>query len=122
CRVLAPQAAQTGPAIFAPRFEDEFIETAIDHGSSGTFFEMELIYYPTTVNAAGYKEPQPDNVQGLDFSNVGDDKETYRYNFIIKNHRDDDDYSRLINFAKSWSATGTTLELQTRQTTDINEW
>jgi len=121
CRVLAPQAAQTGPAIFAPRFEDEFIETAVPHGASGTFYEMELIYYPTTVNAAGYKEPNPDLVQGLDFSNVGDDKETYRYNFIIKNHRDADDYSRLISFAKSWSAISA-IESQTRPFMDVDEW
>ncbi len=66
-RVLAPQAAQNGPAIFAPRFEDEFIETAYEEGGDGTFFEMELIYYPTTANPAGYKLPQPDNVQGLGY-------------------------------------------------------
>jgi hypothetical protein len=122
CRVIAPRDAQTGPAIFAPRFEDEYIETAFENGGEGTLFEMELIYYPTTANAEGYKLPQPDSVQGLDFGNHGDDKENYRYNFMIKNHRDADDYSRFITFSKATSLTGPALDLQTEQTMDLDQW
>jgi hypothetical protein len=121
-RVLAPQAAQNGVAIFAPRFEDEFVETAYGNGGDGTFFEQELIYYPTTVNGAGYKLPQPDAVQGLDITDVGTFKENYRYNYIIKNHRDTDDYSQWMALARPWSLTGATLDAQTRQLMDIDEW
>ncbi|HTD66078.1 MAG TPA: lamin tail domain-containing protein, partial [Candidatus Limnocylindria bacterium] len=99
-RVLAPMAAQNGPAIFAPRFEDEFVESAYENGGDGTLFELELIYYPTTANTAGYKLPQPDAVQELDYGNYGNAKETYRYNFIIKNHRGTDDYDQFMAFAK----------------------
>ena len=122
CRVLAPQNAQTGQAIFSPRFEDEFLDTAFENGSDGTLFELELIYYPTSANGAGYKLPQPDNVQGVDFGDLGSNKETYRYNFILKNHRNTDDYSRFITFAKSWSLGGAALEPQTSLTTDWDEW
>ncbi len=121
-RVLAPQAAQNGAAIMAPRFEDEFVETAFGNGGSGTFFEQELIYYPTTVNGAGYKLPQPDAVQGLDITDVGTFKENYRYNYIIKNHRDSDDYSQWMALARPWSLTGTALDAQTKQLMDIDEW
>ena len=122
-RVLAPQAAQNGSAIFAPRFEDEFIETAFtDNAGDGTFFEMELIYYPTTANAAGYKLPQPDNVQGLDVSDHGTFKETYRYNFIIKNNRDQDDYGQWMALARPWALTGAALDAQTQQMMDVDQW
>jgi Lamin Tail Domain/Carbohydrate binding domain/CotH kinase protein len=122
CRVIAPRSAQTGQAIFSPRYEDEFMETAFENGGDGTLFEFELIYYLMNANADGYKLPAPDNVQGLDISNVGDDKEAYRYTLILKNHRNEDDYSRLIAFAKSWSIADSSLETQTSLTTDWDEW
>ena len=122
CRVIAPRSAHTGPAQFFPRHEDVMIETAFENGNDGTQFEMELIYYPTTANAAGYKNPQPDTVVGTDITNLGDDKEIYRYNFMIKNHRDTDDYSRFIALAKAWSLTGAALDSQTRQLMDIDQW
>ena len=76
---------------------------------------MELIYYPTTTNQFGYKLPQPDNVMGVDISDLGDDKEIYRYDWIIKNHRDADDYSGLIPFAKTFSLpSGPALDVQTK--------
>lgn len=121
-RILAPRAAHNGPAQFFPRHEDVFVETAFPNGGDGTQFEMELIYYPTTTNTFGYKNPQPDNVVGTDMTNLGDDKEIYRYNFMIKNHRDLDDYSAFIALCKSWSLTGAALDSQTRQIMDIDEW
>jgi hypothetical protein len=124
CRVLAPQGAiNSGTAILSPRHEDEFIETAYENGGDGTLFELELIYYPTTANAGGYKLPQPDGVQGIDFTDLGTNKEPYRYNFILKNHRGTDDYSRFISFARSWATgTGLNLEPQVRLTTDWDQW
>ena len=44
-RVSRRKAAQNGAAIFTPRFEDEFVETAYENGGDGTLFELELIYY-----------------------------------------------------------------------------
>jgi len=122
CRIIAPRSAHTGPAQFFPRHEDAFIESAYENGGDGQLFEMELIYYPTTANAAGYKNPQPDSVLGTDMTNLGDDKEFYRYNFMIKNNRDLDDYSRFVALCKSWSLTGTALDTQTKQLMDIDQW
>jgi hypothetical protein len=121
-RVIAPRSAQTGPAIFAPRFEDEYAETAFENGGDGTFFELELIYYPTMANGAGYKFPQPDSVLSVDFQDLGGDKENYRYDFIIKNHRDADDYSRFIPFAKTFSLNDAAIEAQAPQVMDVDAW
>jgi len=122
CRVIAPQSAQNGMAILSPRFEDNFVGTSFANGGDGTLYELELAYYPTTANAAGYKLPQPDSVQGVDISDLGDDPETYRYNLIIKNHRSADDYAALIDFAKTWNLNGATLDAQTRLNMDVDQW
>ena len=69
--------------------------------ATATSTNLKMIYYPLTADPSGYKYPQPDDAWGVDISDLGDDKEVYRYSFIIKNHRDADDYSRLIPFGKS---------------------
>ncbi len=122
CQVIAPLPAQNGWAILSPRYEDNFVGTTFTNGSDGTLYELEMTYYPTTANAAGYKLPSPDNVQGTDITDLGNDKERYRYNFIIKNHRNTDDYSTFMKFAQSWSLTGTALDTQSKLTTDVDEW
>jgi hypothetical protein len=122
-RVIAPFSRHTGPSILSPRHEDEFIQTAYENGGNGTMWELELIYYPISTNQFGYKLPQPDSVLGVDIQNLGDDKEIYRYDFIIKNHRDADDYSRFITLGKTFSVpAGPQLEGQVRQVMDIDEW
>jgi len=122
CRVIAPRALHIGPAIFSPRHEDEFVRTAFDNGGDGTMWELELIYYPTTTNQFGYKNPQPDSVVGTDLADLTNDPEIYRYNFIIKNHRDEDNYGPFIGFAKPLSLSGAQLDQQTRQVMDVDEW
>ncbi len=122
CRVIAPISLHTGPAILSPRHEDEFMGTAYPNGGDGTLWEMELIYYPTTTNQFGYKNPNPDGVIGTDLTDLGNDKEIYRYNFIIKNHRDLDDYSRFMAFAKALSLSSNQLDQATRQLMDVDEW
>lgn len=120
--IIAPRPAHSGSAQWFPRHEDDFIETAFENGGDGTMFEMELIYWPTTANAAGYKLPQPDSVVGTDMTELGNDKEIYRYNFMMKNHRDTDDYSRFITMCKALSLSGTALDTATRQIMDIDQW
>lgn len=120
CHLLAPRNAWNGSAQFFPRHEDVFVESF--YGGGGQQFEMELIYYPTSANAAGYKNPQPDNVVGTDMTNLGDDKEIYRYNFMLKGGRDEDDYSNFIRLCKAWSLTGTPLDVQTSALMDMDQW
>src|SRR5438552_14012981 len=85
--------------------------------------ELELIDYPTTTNQFGYKNPQPDNVIATDITDLGDEKETYRYNFILKNHRDADNYRPFMAFAKTLALpAGSQLEQQSREVMDVDEW
>jgi hypothetical protein len=122
CRVIAPRPTDTGSAILLPRYEDRFLDVAFENGGDGSLFELELTYWPLTANAQGHKLPNPDDVQGVDIQDHGEDPERYRYNFLIKNHRDADDYRQLMAFAKSWSLSGDALGSQTRLTMDLEQW
>ena len=102
CLVIAPNPAHTSQAILQmARFNDVFLDSQFDNGSEGTGWEYELVYYPTTTDANGYKLPQPDGVVGTDLTNLGDDKENYRWNFLLENNEDKDDYSRIMAAASS---------------------
>ncbi len=120
--LIAPFSTHTSSAIVFPRFEDNYLDESFPNGGDGTLWEYELIYSPTTTNSAGYKLPSPDTVKATAIQDLGDDPETYRYNFILKNHRDTDDYSRLIAFARSWSSVDTALEQHTPPVMDLDQW
>ena len=126
CHVITPQIAQTSSAILLPRFEDDWLDTAIVNGGSGNLFKYDLIYYPISTFSGGpegYKLPEPDNVLPTDFSDLGPDKEFYRWNFLIRNNRDLDDYSGLIAFLRTLSQTSPALlDAQTKQVMDVNQW
>ena len=122
-QVLSPRGTENGPALFTPSYEDQLVETAFQNGGDGLLFEMEGPYVATTANAAGYKLPQPNNSGNyVDVADHGDDKETYRYHYIQKNHHDEDNYDPLIALSKAFSQSGTALETQTLQLMDLDEW
>jgi hypothetical protein len=107
------------------KYDDEFLDTQYTNGSEGGQFKLELIYYPlTTVDGSpqNAKLPQPDDVIGTDIRNLGDEKEAYRWNFLIENNRDRDEYAPLINLAKAFSLSGTPLDAATQQLMDVDEW
>ena len=104
------------------RYEDDFLDSQFENGSDGQRYKMELIYYPTTATVDGLKLPQPDGVIGTDFRDLGDDKEAYRWNFILKNNRMADDFSPLIEFAKTMDLSGAALEAAVPLVMDIDQW
>ena len=123
CRVIAPRSTHTSSALLMmAKYNDEFLETAYEDGEDGTKFKFDLIYYPTTANAQGYKLPQPDGVLGADNANHGDDHEVYRWNWIIRDHRDRDDYSALVRWCQSMSSSSSVLAAATEETMDVEQF
>ena len=125
-QVFTPRSVEnsTGLLILS-KYGDEFLNTQYANGGDGNMFKIELIYYPSTTvdgNQQSAKLPQPDDVVGTDFQNLGDDQESYRWNFLNENNHTRDDYSQLIALAKSHSLTGAALDARTRELMDINEW
>jgi len=111
CRVIAPQSAQTGPAILVKqRFDSDYLNNKYTNGSDGRLFKYELIYYPTTTTGGveGLKLPEPDNVVGVGLSGLGPsntstEKEYYRWHWLQENNHEADDYSALISFLMAFS-------------------
>ncbi|WP_193212562.1 lamin tail domain-containing protein [Luteolibacter marinus] len=123
CQVIAPDPAHTSHAILQmARFNDVLLDSQFENGSDGTAYEYELIYYPLTTDANGYKLPQPDDVVGVDLTNLGNDKESYRWNFLLENNEDVDDYSRLIALAQHFDKTGAAFEDGLDDILDIDQW
>ena len=102
--VIAPDSRHTGSAMLKmARYNDVFLDSQYENGSQGTAFEYELIYYPTTTDGGveGLKRPTPDNVAGVNMSDQGDNKEAYRWHWLIENNRRQDDYSQMIETLKT---------------------
>ena len=107
------------------KYGDEFLDTQYLNGSDGKEFKLELIYCPQSTvdgNVQSLKLPQPDEVIGTDIRDRGNSKEAYRWNFLIENNRDHDDYLPLINLAKTFSLSGSSLDARTQQLMDVDEW
>lgn len=123
CKVIAPDPAHTSHAILQlARFGDVFLDSQFPTGSDGTVYEYELVYYPTTTDAEGYKLPQPDNVVGTHIRDLGDDQENYRWTFLLKNNEDRDDYSRIIATAKLFGKSSAAFEAEVAGIIDIDQW
>src|SRR5690606_10518261 len=98
--IVAPRAAQNGSAMLGmSRYDNDFLDSQYEDGSDGTAFEYELIYLQLGTNTGGpegLKVPAADTVMGVPLASLGSNPEAYRWNFIIENNRDKDDYSKLI--------------------------
>ncbi len=128
CRVIAPQMAQTGPAMLGRQriTTGEYLDSAYPNGGDGSLFKYELIYSPTTTvdgNRESLKLPQPDTVTGVNLTSLGTNQEAYRWYWLVSNNEEADDYSALIRFL---TAFGRNADAQfftdTRNQMDVNEW
>lgn len=134
-RVIAPRQQNTSAAmLFKSRFSDEYLDNQYDQGGDGTLFEYELIYVPLTTNipsgagphwVEGLKipYPQPDSVQNEPVRDLGVDQELYRWHYLIKNRRQQDDYSKLMSAAASIGLpSGAQFLSEARTKLDVDQW
>lgn len=122
-KIIAPQNQHTGTAeLQLARYGGIFLGSQFEDGDEGTVFEYELIYYPTTADGNGFKIPQPDGVQGTAVRDLGDDKENYRWNFLIKNNRERDDYAAFIDYCKHFDLSGAAFHASVENFVDVDNW
>ncbi len=125
-RVIPPRTVHTGHALLLmARFNDVYLGSQYANGEEGMLYTYELIYYPTTTvdgNPQSLKLPQPDQVIGVDIQNLGDDKEAYRWFYLIENNRARDDYSAHMNFCKNFAVSSSQLEEAAASVMDVDEW
>lgn len=121
--VISPNPIHTSAAILQmARFGSVFLEDQFEDGSDGTVYEYELVYYPTTTDAGGFKVPQPDNVLGRDINNMGDDPEAYRWTYLIKNNQEFDDYQPAMALGKQFSKSTTDFNTSVADLLDVDQW
>ncbi len=125
-QALTPRREHTGPAeLQLDRFSDLVLSSQFAEGDSGTLFKYELIYYPLTTDDGtpeGLKLPQPDSVIGTPLTDLGDDPEAYRWNFLIQNNEREDDYDRLIDMDKTFALPNSDFLAQVGAVIDVDEW
>lgn len=125
-KVIAPRSQNTSDALLQlDPYGSDYLNASYKNGNDGNLYKLELIYYPTQTvdgNVQSLKIPQNDAVIGADLGDLGNDKENYRYHYLLSNNRDQDDFSDIMAVAKAFSLNGTALDTATQQLIDVNEW
>jgi hypothetical protein len=127
-RIIAPRSSETGVGILAmARYSDVFLEESFENGGDGALYNMELLYNPNgTVdgNPESLKLNNPYNHTNgtVVIANRGDDKETYRWNYQMRNARGRDNYEPLIQLSKAFSLSGEALDAATQEIMDVDQW
>ena len=123
CYVISPQSIHTSAAILQmARFSSTFLCTQFEDGGDGTVYEYELIYYPTTADANGYKIPNPDSVLRMPVRDLGNNEESYRWTYLVKNNQEFDDFSGIIRMAKLFSKSGAEFAQTVEDVLDVDQW
>ncbi len=125
-QVLTPRLEHTGAAeLQLDRFSSLMLDNQFTNGSSGGLYKYELVYYPLTTDdgtAEGYKLPQPDSVIGTALTDLGDDKESYRWNFLVQNNERVDDFDRLMEMNKTFALADADFLAQAPEMIDVDQW
>ena len=127
--IMAPDDQHSsGVEVQMARFDRLYCEEAYgEAGGDGTLFEYELVY-PLTATVGndpeGLKIPQEGGgVRGLSVSNyLGEDKEKYRWHFLIKNNRDEDNYAPIIRMTSVLGQSGSAFREAAEQYLDVPSW
>lgn len=124
--LIAPRSSHTGSSsLTMAEFNDGYLDGQWDNGADFPTFKYELIYYPTTTEGGtpeGLKIPQPDNVNAVNIAATGTVKEGCRWNFLIGNDRNDDDYTRIVNLRDVFNQTGATYTTNLPNAIDVDQW
>jgi len=125
-QIMTPRLEHTGAAeLQLARYSDVFLDDQFDRGREGTVFEYELVYQlnsTDTLQPEGNKVPAPDSVVGTTIRNLGNDKEAYRWDYLIKNNEERDDYSRIMDFCRTMELAGTNFNSQITNVIDVDQW
>ncbi len=119
-------AGNVGAAkLYLASYDNLYLDSQFENGSDGTLFKMEGIrdYQVNGVGPDDYKLPWPVGwIGNYDVSDLGNDKEQYRWSTLIENNLDRDDYSHYIAMAKVFSLNGAALEQAAPGVMDVDEW
>lgn len=128
---VASWSALNGPSqMLMARYSDVFLDAQYEDGGDGKLFEYELIYYSTKTvdgNVESLKLPPGffDSgfpVNEVDLADKGDNVEAYRWYFLTKNMRQNDDYTGIIDMNMAFSLTGNAFAETIDTVIDVDQW
>jgi len=127
-QLISHRTDNGGPARLSfSRYDDVYFDSQFDNGSDGTMYKMEGIRVITQTSDGtleGIKQPRSGIgwINTYDLTDLGDDKEQYRWTTLINNNRDRDDYAPYIALAKAFDLTGAALVAAVDRVIDVDEW
>ncbi len=110
------------------RFTPDYFESYFQDGGSQPLYKYEFAYALNKI--ANPSDPESIKIKPLwpfvwgigDIYNLGDDKETYRWYFLIKNGRTEDNYSPIMNLCKTFSMPVTEIDNAAPEIIDEDQW
>ena len=126
--VITPRSQDTGVALLAmARTSRPYLDSLHSNAGDIPVYNMELLYSPQGTVGGNPESPKLNfpythNNGRPQFEDLGDDKETYRWNFQMRSSRDRDDYEPLIATAQAFSLTGQELEDRVAEVIDVDQW
>ena len=125
-RLATQRPELDGPAeLQLTRYEDRLLDFQFASGGDGPLYEYEYVYYPITTTdglPTSPKLPQPDEVVGTSLRSLGDDREAYRWVFLLKNNRWRDDWDDLMAFAAVFGEPDPEFLIDAPTVIDVDEW
>ncbi len=105
-------------------FSDDYLKSSYPDGDEGPMYEYEsLRSSPNTSDGTpeGIKLPGA-NYTNPDIQDQGDNKESYRWSWLLSNGSAEDNFAPAIATAKLFSLSGTALDAEAKQRLDVDEW
>jgi hypothetical protein len=127
--LMSPDPSHSsGVEVQLARFESLYMEESYGSAAGdGTLYEYELIY-PLTATVGNSPEglkiaQEGGGVQGLSVDTyLGSDKEKYRWHFLIKNNRPEDNFEPIINMTRILSTSGIAFSTGIEEALDVDNW
>ncbi|MFT5523515.1 MAG: hypothetical protein ACI9HK_001462, partial [Pirellulaceae bacterium] len=124
--VHAPLPSMSGTKLFQlARYDSVFLNEWTNRGNEGLLYEFEAINYSRNTvdgNVESLKDARFASIIDVDITDLGDSKEDYRWHFLVKNNRDQDDFSKIIPLGKAFDLTGAELDAATQELIDVDNW
>ncbi len=126
CWFQAPLTSYNRLAQLKPaRFNNNYLDSIFEGSEAdGSLYKQELIYYPTTTvdgNPESLKNAY-NMVRDLDVKSLGPFADSYRFTYLLQNHSDRDDFSRIMNMCLAFDSPAGTLYANSFAAIDTDNW
>ena len=105
-------------------FGDDYLDSSFPDGDDGPMYEYESLRWSSTTSNGtpeGVKLPGP-GYANPDLQNQGDDKEAYRWSWLLANRAVADDFGPAISTAKLFSLSGSAFDTEAKLRLDVDQW